>query len=68
MVCAREDLMPADFTIVDGDMIMWLPMFGPCLTMGPPMGMTKAGAKKVKATAKKVFTSVVLVPDPTGPQ
>ena len=46
--------MPADFTIVDGDMIMWLPMFGPCLTMGPPMGMTKAGAKKVKVTKKKV--------------
>lgn len=43
-----------DYVIVNGDMLMWLPPFGAAVTMGPPMGMVIASAKKVKVTKKPV--------------
>jgi uncharacterized Zn-binding protein involved in type VI secretion len=44
----------ADFVIVHGDMIMWMPTFGICTTLGPPTGMVIASAAKTKVTEKPV--------------
>jgi uncharacterized Zn-binding protein involved in type VI secretion len=43
-----------DFVVVDQDQIMWMPSFGPAVTLGPAMGMVMAGSTKVKVTGKKV--------------
>lgn len=47
--------MGADFTICDGDLLMWMPgPYGGGMAIAPGIGKVKAGAKKVKVGGKKV--------------